>query len=304
MENQKIFAVINPKAGHCDPITVKDLLNSYLNELEIDGEYVESSDISEIRESVKRAKADGYDAFMVAGGDGTVSAVAELLVNTDIDFGIIPVGTTNLVARALHIPEDDVAAAFRIAFRDYKSVALDVLELEGRYYFSNISAGISSFTMKKIDSKTKRFFGRLAYFLNGTILFFRHTEIDFRITLDDAKEKKIKASDVRINNFSPENTLFYNIFAESIPNDGVVECNIIAPRNFWDYLIAFFDVVFAIKRERRYIYRYRFKNEILILPEKDIPIQADGDPISAEHFHVNVVPKGINVRVPKANSKF
>ncbi len=51
-----------------------------------------------------QAAREHYDLVVAAGGDGTVSAVAQGLLSTDIPLGIVPVGTYNNIARSLDIP--------------------------------------------------------------------------------------------------------------------------------------------------------------------------------------------------------
>jgi diacylglycerol kinase (ATP) len=53
--------------------------------------------------ATQAAKAH-YDLVVVAGGDGTVSAVAQGLFGTETPLGILPVGTFNNIARSLGIP--------------------------------------------------------------------------------------------------------------------------------------------------------------------------------------------------------
>ncbi len=52
----------------------------------------------------RRAVAAGADLVVAAGGDGTVRACAEALAGTGIPLAIVPLGTANLVARALGVP--------------------------------------------------------------------------------------------------------------------------------------------------------------------------------------------------------
>jgi diacylglycerol kinase (ATP) len=53
----------------------------------------------------------GYTCVVAAGGDGTIGCVANQVAGTALPLGILPLGTSNDVARALGIPLDPRAAA-------------------------------------------------------------------------------------------------------------------------------------------------------------------------------------------------
>ena len=55
-------------------------------------------------------------AVLVAGGDGTVRAVAEVMAGTGIPFAIIPSGTGNLLARNLRLPLGEPDAMISAVF--------------------------------------------------------------------------------------------------------------------------------------------------------------------------------------------
>ncbi|MEN2738906.1 diacylglycerol kinase family protein [Microbacterium sp. X-17] len=63
-----------------------------------------------------RALEAGVDAMLVAGGDGTVRAVAHALAGRGVPLSIVPSGTGNLLARNLFLPLDDPEKMIRATF--------------------------------------------------------------------------------------------------------------------------------------------------------------------------------------------
>ncbi|MEO7002023.1 MAG: diacylglycerol kinase family protein [Ktedonobacterales bacterium] len=79
------------------------------------GEVIAVTDLDDERPQGNRWRAAGYVAAIAAGGDGTVGAVATHAAGAGLPLGILPYGTANDVARALHIPLNVQAAAEVIA---------------------------------------------------------------------------------------------------------------------------------------------------------------------------------------------
>ena len=69
---------------------------------------------AESRQAAADAAADGYAVVAAMGGDGVVHHVANGLAFTDTALGVIPTGTTNVVARILGIPMKPRKAAAAI----------------------------------------------------------------------------------------------------------------------------------------------------------------------------------------------
>ena len=119
-------------------------------------------------EAAKRAVENGFDIIIASGGDGTlnevVAGVSEFEKRPKI--GLIPMGTTNDFARAVHIPRDIKKAVEIIVKGD--SIPVDVGLVNGERYFINIAGGgrITELTYE-VPSKLKTMLGQLAYYLKG-----------------------------------------------------------------------------------------------------------------------------------------
>lgn len=70
---------------------------------------------TEATEAAAEAVGDGFSTVVAMGGDGMVHHVAQALVGTESVLGIIPVGTTNVVARLFRVPGRATKAARLIA---------------------------------------------------------------------------------------------------------------------------------------------------------------------------------------------
>jgi diacylglycerol kinase family enzyme len=68
------------------------------------GEQIRVSDLHEHRLLGAEWRAQGYQAVVAAGGDGTLGTVATQIAGSGLPLGILPLGTSNDTARALGIP--------------------------------------------------------------------------------------------------------------------------------------------------------------------------------------------------------
>jgi diacylglycerol kinase (ATP) len=108
-----------------------------------------------------------YDLVVAAGGDGTFNEVVNGLAEQDYrpKLGLIPTGTTNDFARALHIPRDVLKATDIIVAG--QTVPIDIGRM-GDKYFINIAGGgrITELTYD-VPIKLKTMLGQLAYYMKG-----------------------------------------------------------------------------------------------------------------------------------------
>ena len=111
------------------------------------------------------ASRSEIDAVVAAGGDGTMNAVSEGLLETGLPLGILPMGTANDLARTLGIPTDVTAAAKIIA--KGRETRIDIGTVNGHPFFNVASIGLSADLAHALTPERKRRFGRFAYALTG-----------------------------------------------------------------------------------------------------------------------------------------
>ena len=118
--------------------------------------------------AAKIAVERGFDTIIAVGGDGTLNEVVAGISGFEKRprIGLIPMGTTNDFARAVHIPRKIDEAIDIIIKGD--TLPVDVGLLNDERYFINIAAGgrITELTYE-VPSKMKTVLGQLAYYLKG-----------------------------------------------------------------------------------------------------------------------------------------
>ena len=121
-------------------------------------------------EEAKRAAHDGFRYVVACGGDGTVHEVTNGLARAPQSqrpvLGIIPVGTTNDLARALKIPFQVEQAARMIA--QQRRMPLDLGRLgDGRYFVNIAACGRLAEITYEVPSRMKTVLGQFAYVMKG-----------------------------------------------------------------------------------------------------------------------------------------
>ncbi|MGH2319630.1 diacylglycerol kinase [Planococcus sp. SE5232] len=119
-------------------------------------------------QAAKAAVERNFDLVIAVGGDGTLNEVVSGIAKFEVrpKVGLIPMGTTNDFARAVHIPRDITKAVDIILKGD--SIPVDIGLMNDDRYFINIAGGgrLTELTYE-VPSKLKTVLGQMAYYLKG-----------------------------------------------------------------------------------------------------------------------------------------
>jgi diacylglycerol kinase family enzyme len=87
------------------------------------------------------------EVIVVGGGDGTLSTAADILADSGVTLGILPLGTFNHFARDLNIPLDLTGAIAIIGAGHRKQI--DIGEINGRVFINNATMGFYPYAVSQ-----------------------------------------------------------------------------------------------------------------------------------------------------------
>lgn len=140
----RALCAVNPAAGH--RTASADDLDRALAMLREAGHTVDrvdtAADHPTSADIARRAVAEGYDACIVAGGDGTVAPAAAVLLGTGVVLGVLPFGSFMNIAHGLGIPlRPHEATQVILGGRVHHA---DVGEVHGKLFFETAGVGLDA----------------------------------------------------------------------------------------------------------------------------------------------------------------
>src|SRR5688572_32056857 len=120
---------------------------------------------------MKQAVRSGAPMVIVGGGDGSLSCTVDEVVDRDIVFALLPLGTANSFARTLGIPLDLDGAIETIATGKRRRVDLGVID--GDFYANGAAIGLSPLIGATVPHGLKKYLGRVGYLIWAIWWVFR-----------------------------------------------------------------------------------------------------------------------------------
>jgi diacylglycerol kinase (ATP) len=235
---------------------------------------------------------DEVDRVVVGGGDGTLNAILDPLIETRLPLGILPLGTANDLARTLDLPSDLAGAAAVVAAGRTRQI--DVGCINGKHFFNVASLGLSTQVARELTRETKRRWGVLGY----PIALWRavHKRRSFRADIRcDEVRRRLHSIQIWIGNgrhFGGGMT----IAANARIDDGRLDLVSLAPRSFWQLILSSARLRWGHRHDERM--RHWRGTEIEIRTRRPMAINTDGEVTTQTPADVRILPKAISVYVP------
>ncbi len=252
---------------------------------------------------VAEAIAHGVDTIIAAGGDGTLSEVAETLAHREESadalpsLGLLPLGTANDFATAAEIPDEPLGALELIMHAPARPVDLLRIDADGKVWWcANVaSGGFGTEVTVETDEGLKKVLGGLAYLVTGISRLGRIDPIQARvrapgfewaggfIALGVGNGRQAGGGQV--------------LCPEALIDDGVLDITVI-PELSGEVASTFAALVKGGKRGALEQVAERVQAPwVEIDAEAPLTLNLDGEPVQARHFRIDCVPGRVNLHV-------
>jgi len=227
----------------------------------------------------------GFRAVLAFGGDGTINEVAQGLVETETGLGILPGGSTNVMARSLGVPRDPVDATAFLAARIRTGSArrVNVGRANSRYFLFSFGMGLDGEVVRRVESDpvAKRERGEWLFFSNALRAgLTQYRGIEPCITLragDHEEERVITAITCKGRPFT-----YFKRFPVDVCPDAQIDLGFdvlgvqklratTAPRLIWSVFVSR-----SHPRWRKSVYHHDV-DRVRLRADRPLPVQVDGD---------------------------
>lgn len=233
------------------------------------------------------------DLVIVGGGDGTLNAAVDALVETQLPLGILPLGTANDLAKTLGIPNSLPEACKVIA--NGKMRRIDLGWVNGKHFFNTASMGMSVKIQERVTQETKRFWGMFAYAVTAFQVFWQSRPFSAELRLNG------KSISVRTVQITVGNGRYYGggmaVVHDATIDDQRLDLYSLEIQHWWQIIPLLF-----VFRQGRHIHSPRVRSlhgqEIEVYTRKPRPINTDGEITTYTPAHFRVIPQALAVLVP------
>jgi YegS/Rv2252/BmrU family lipid kinase len=291
--------IFNPVAGQGNPEQELEIIKTILSpEFDLDIQF--TSEEIDAGELAQEAVKNGVEILLAAGGDGTLSAVAEATVGTNIAVGAIPRGTANAFAAALGLP-NNIEEACRV-IKNGKTQKVDAAKCNDKSMVLLSEIGFGAEAIENATRESKNRWGMLAYVLSGIQQLRDLKPFAVEIEVEDKIVHLAEVNAVTVANVAPPTSILAQGPAGIIGDDGLLDVTIIAVEKWTEAIAASYHLLQSglsgNAADREGIGYVRTKR-VKITAEPPQKVVLDGEIIGTTPVQVECIPDGLTIFVPR-----
>jgi diacylglycerol kinase family enzyme len=219
---QRACLIFNPGAGSARGKEDRHALEKRLGE-QFALEWQETSEDCGADTLARQALADGHRIILAAGGDGTIAAVAEQLLDSDCTLGIIPRGTANALAVCLYgtAVRGDLLGVSTKHILAGTTRTIDAVTCGERHMFLLAGVGLERGMVERAE-RNKDQLGVLAYLAGGWEEIHAQEEFTVRLQTPEGPQE-FCTSNLVVANAAPLTSIFAHGHGPPQFDDGLLD---------------------------------------------------------------------------------
>jgi diacylglycerol kinase (ATP) len=297
---RKIIYLVNPISGIKEKSSLEEIISKKTADQNIPFEILPTSKTGNYEYLRNKILEENITDIVTCGGDGTISSVASALMDMDLRFGIIPMGSGNGLALTAKIPVSP-AKALDIIFQG-KASRVDGLYINDQ--FSCMLCGIGFDAQVAHDFAKEKRRGLQTYMKISAINFFKAKPFSFTIECTE-KSFDTQAFFISIANSNQFGNNF-TIAPQASLKDGLMDIVIVKKMNKLMLPFSILGQITGINAlqqlddhiNRSNIIYFQAKNLKIHNPGY-APLHIDGDPVpTSPFFNIRTKPKAFRLLQP------
>jgi len=219
----------------------------------------------------RRAVEEGFARIVAAGGDGTVSQVANGLAGSNAILGVLPMGSVNVFAMELGLPLHNLQRCWDI-IEDTNLRLVDMPSANEKYFVQLAGVGLDAQVVKETSLAFKRSFGPLSYLISAAQIAAREPP---KLFIESEHTSVEEGSFVLVGNGRLYGGPF-PFFKQAVMDDGLFDVVIFKRLGYLEIIRYLQDVVFSADIKVPEI-EYFQTRQLRITSEQDVPLEVDGE---------------------------
>ncbi|SEL33072.1 Diacylglycerol kinase family enzyme [Colwellia chukchiensis] len=250
----------------------------------------------------QQAIAEGAKTIIACGGDGTLTEVANEIVQTDITMGILPMGTANALAHVLfgfHTKLIPVGVACDAIIAG-KTTKVDSAKCNGNLLLLLAGLGFENEMISRANRAEKDDGGQFAYLQALWQAMNRNEVLRLQVQFDDQASKTIDTTSLVIANAAPFTTVLAQGGGEPNIKDGLLDITWLPPqKNISSNMLSLAELALSGLTPQAKPLQSEHTNakKVQISAAHKLDYVIDGEVFSASKLSIEILPKSLNILV-------
>lgn len=267
MNVKKVLVILNPAAKSDSARALKEKIKALSSRIVVRM----TSATGDARAIARKALEEGFETIVAAGGDGTVNEIASGVAGSAVRFGVLPVGTMNVFASELGIPQNNLAAAWNVIEDGYLR-ELDLPIANSSPFVQLAGVGLDAEVVRLTTPESKKSLGPVSYLLTLAQVAAVSPPT---VVLDPVDSRRREGSFVLIGNGRLYGGPFV-LFKDARPDDGLLDVLVFKNQSHWDVVRYFQAIAFGSHADLPDVEYFQTKS-MSVHSSASVPVELDGE---------------------------